>query len=524
MPWRGPVAGSAKLEDLFPSLGWGIADWLDDLFPWQPLIEEQVRKLVFAHRLDPKSGVYHYSRAQFMGPKGCGKSPEAAKLAVAHLEGPVRFAGWDADGEPVGASWQAMGITPLVEIAAVSIEQTDNTYGALLELLTENDSKAADTLGLDPGVTRTVRRANPRALINKVTASSGAREGARTMFAVLDETHLWTPESGGKRLADVLRRNVTKMDGFSVETTNAYAPSRRSVAQATDEAVQQGNKSIYQWKPQVGHVLSLTDKAEVRPALRKLYLGCHWVPVNRLVLSVADPEQTEADRRRFYLNEIWDDADAPWTSKLLKPLVTSEIPDDGCTIAIGFDGARYHDSTALVGVRLEDRHSFPIGVWEKPAETDDDDWEVPAADVSEALESAFDRWRVKLVYCDPPYWEDDVDRWAGRFGPVKKWYTANKKPMAYAVRAFDQGLQAGFTYKGLPDLSDPLSRHLLNCRRRDTNIRDDDGRFMFTVGKEFPRSVLKIDCAVAGIVAQQAAGDAIALGGLKSSSGVNVFI
>ena len=219
MPWRGPVPGSSDLADAFPSLGWEIGERLDEIFPHMPLTDEQLRKLVHCYRVDPVSGRRVHRRAQFMGPKGSGKSPEAAKFAIAELCLNVVPDGWDAEGYPVGRPWTKP--TPLIQIAAVSLDQTDNTYGALQELLGEDDGAAADLLGLDVGDTRTVRRSNHRARIDKVTASAGAREGQPTVFAVLDETHLWNRRNGGVRLAGTLRRNAAKMGGRTFETTNA---------------------------------------------------------------------------------------------------------------------------------------------------------------------------------------------------------------------------------------------------------------------------------------------------------------
>ena len=146
MPWRGPVAGSPYLDDQFPSLGHVLADMLDELTPWMPCTDEQRRKLVHSYRLDPRNGRRVCRKVQLMGPKGVGKSPEAAKYAIAELELPVVFDGWDADGEPVGRPRDKP--TPLIQIAAVSLDQTDNTYGALPELLTENDGAVAAGPGL----------------------------------------------------------------------------------------------------------------------------------------------------------------------------------------------------------------------------------------------------------------------------------------------------------------------------------------------------------------------------------------
>lgn len=514
MPWRGPVAGSDLLEDQFPSLGWEVADILDDLFWWMPNTDLQIRTLVELYRIDPVRERRFYRKGQLMDPKGKGKSPEAAKFSVAELELPIVFDGWDANGDPVGRPRRKP--TPWVQIAAVSLDQTDNTYGALLELLSEHDGTAADRLGLDPGDTRVVRRSNHRARIDKVTASAGAREGQPITAAVKDETHLWTPTNGGVNLARTIDRNLGKMDGFGLETTNQVDPSINSVAQATDEAATAKAPGLYQRKATAPHVVSLGDTRLLRRSLKLLYRDSPWVDVERIIEEIRDPSTPEADARRFYLNEAWAGADAAWDASLWDARRHPDElahPVDRDPIALGFDGARFHDATALIGVRLEDRHEFLIAAWEKPADVDDDEWEVPEDEVDNAMELAHDTWRVNLAYCDPPYWRDNVDRWAGKYGPVKKWETARRKPMAYAVRAYDQLLRSdGMTHDGHPI----LRAHTLNAQKRATLVKDDEtGKFLWTLQKKAPKSPLKIDARVAGVLAQEAAADAIALGALK---------
>ena len=514
MPWRGPVPGSDLLEDQFPSLGWQIADDLDDVFPWMPCTNEQVRKLVEFYRIDPVRGRRAVRRGQFMGPKGSGKSPEAAKTAVAELCLDVVFDGWDAAGNPVGRPW--VKPTPLIQIAAVSLEQTDNTYGAMLELLSENDGEAADVLGLDVGDTRTIKRANHRARIDKVTASAGAREGQPVVFAIKDETHLWLPTNGGRALSKTLNRNTAKMDGSTLETTNGYDPALNSVAQATDERVAKHHPpDVYQWKPQHRHNKRLTNRRSVRAALNRLYVDCHWVNLDRLIDELDDPEMTEADYRRFFLNEIWAGSDAAWDEPGWAALRHPEglvQPDEKEQIAVGFDGARFHDSTALVGVHLESRHEFLIQAWERPPDVEDDDWEVPEPEVDAAMERAFDMWRVALGYCDPPYWQDVVDRWDGQYGVIRKWWTNRPRPMADAIRAFDTGLRpGGMSHDGNPI----LTAHHLNAQKRTLRLRDDKGKFMWIIEKTAPKSPLKIDARMAGILAHTAASDAVAKGALR---------
>lgn len=495
MPWCGPTD-----DRPYPSLGWALADLLDDLWPDEKLIDEQVRKLVRWYRVDEK-GRRVYRRGQMMGPKGVGKSPEGARISFLELSGDVVFDGWDAQGEPVGKPWDK----PLVQIAAVSEDQGENTYGALLELLTVDDGRVADAFGLDAGQTRVLRRGQPACRIDAVTASAGTREGQRVTFALLDETHLWTPTSGGHRLANTLRRNAAKMGGTTLETTNAYDPNLQTVAQATDEAVEDGAEGVWQWKPEAPHVASLANRRELRSALKKVYDGAWWVDVDRLIEDIHDPDTTEDDARRYYLNEVVKTADVAWAAPDWEALADPSVVVGDDAIAIGFDGARFHDATALVGCRMTDGHLFLIDCWESEGE----DWEIDNLAVDAAVRSAYDRYDVVRMYGDPPYWQDEMAKWAAELHDVKSWWTNRDKPMCWAVRRLDEGIRGQtLTYDG----STILTRHVENCRKRPTNIRDGEGRFMWSVRKAGPKSPLKIDAAVAAMLALEARADALELG------------
>jgi hypothetical protein len=502
MPWAPSVPGEQ------PSLGLLVVDWLDALPGPFSLTEEQALLLLDWFRLDPVSGERVWRRGQIMAAKGWGKSPLAGQIALAELAGPVQPAGWDSDGRPVGRPWPS----PVIQIAAVSEDQADNTYGALLEYLTDGQSAVADELGLDAGQTRVLRKGQASARIDAVTASAGTREGQRVTFAVLDESHLWLPGNGGHRLANTLRRNAGKMGGSTLETTNAYVPGEQSVAQATAEAHMEDRAGIYRWSRGFDGEVSLANKVELRRALKKVYgQATAWVSVDRLIEEIHDPDTTEADARRFYLNEVVQHAggafDPDRWAELADPTMTV---DDGELVTLGFDGARYHDATALVGCRVSDGFVWPVGIWERPAGVGDDGWEVPADQVDAVVHQAFERWDVWRLYADPPRWQDEVDRWAGEFdGKAMKWETYRVKQMAFAVRRFSEALHSG----GLSHSGDStLAHHVGNCYRAATKIRDDNDRWLWRIEKEHPKSTRKIDAAMAAVLAFEARGDAIAAG------------
>src|SRR5262249_14287625 len=151
-----------------------------------------------------ESGAYLYRRGCLEAAKGWGKSPLGAVLALAEFAGPVAAA------------------VPWVQVAACSEDQAvSNVYSLIWSWLSENDAKAARELGIDLGRGRLFLKGNPGAKLEPVSASWGAREGQRTTFSVLDESHNWLKGNGGQRLARVLRRNAAKVDGRTLELCNA---------------------------------------------------------------------------------------------------------------------------------------------------------------------------------------------------------------------------------------------------------------------------------------------------------------
>jgi phage terminase large subunit-like protein len=145
-------------------------------------------------------------------------------------------------------------------------------------------------------------------------------------------------------------------------------------------------------------------------------------------------------------------------------------------------------------------------------------WEVPEAEVDEAVAAAMSRWNVWRMYCDPPYWETQVSKWAGQYGEkrVLSWWTNRHKPMAYAIRAFTNAIQsADLHHDGNPH----LTRHIGNAVRGMLNMRDDQGRPLWVIYKERQDSPHKIDAAMAAILSWEARNDALAAGvGKKRTS------
>jgi hypothetical protein len=252
-------------------------------------------------------GKFLFDRGQLVLPKGSGKSPLASAIGCCALGGPVVYDGRDANGHPVGRP----ASSPWVQLAAVSEDQTVNTMALVLAMLRESD--AADVIpGLDLGLTR-IYTANGR--LEPVTASAPSREGQRLTDAILDEPHLWLPGNGGLRLAATIRRNLAKMGGRSLETTNAWRAGEDSVAEATARFADMARDGrtrrarVLRMHPRA-QVPDLADEPTLRGALSSLYADTPWIDVDRIVSEVYDINTDPGDARRFYLNEITSADDA----------------------------------------------------------------------------------------------------------------------------------------------------------------------------------------------------------------------
>jgi hypothetical protein len=186
--------------------------------------------------------------------------------------------------------------------------------------------------------------------------------------------------------------------------------------------------------------------------------------------------------------------------------VQKSIPP-GALCTLGFDGARFRDSTGIVLTEVATGFQEPFGLWERP-ENADADWQVPEDDVLQAFSDAFDDYEIWRGYFDPPHWQEEVGKLAGeRPDQVVEWWTHRRRPMAQAVRAFKEGIDSGqLTHNGDPD----YVRHVGNAGRQETNLLDEEGNRIVILMKIRPEA--KFDLCMAGVLSWQARLDALAAG------------
>jgi hypothetical protein len=81
------------------------------------------------------------------------------------------------------------------------------------------------------------------------------------------------------------------------------------------------------------------------------------------------------------------------------------------------------------------------------------------------------------------------------------------KQTAQAVGKFTDAISTGEVSN---DGDEMFTQHIKNAVRRKITAKDDEGRPLWTVGKDRPNSPRKIDAAAAAVISWEARGDAIA--------------
>lgn len=501
------------------TLGFRVAEWIerycaipDGARAGQPFVPspQQLAFLAWFYALDDRNR-FLFRRGLLVRPQKWGKGPLSAAIICAEAAGPVLYAGYDDDDGPVGAPWP----TPWIQVVAVSEDQTDNIWTALVPMIELGDLKAEIS---DTGKTRiNVAGAGGSAgLIEPVTSAAISRLGQRITFAAHDETQSWTAHNGGVKLADTQRRNLAGMGGRSLETTNAWDPAEESVAQTTFESNMDDVLVDYPDPPRG----SIRNERDRRRILRAVYAGSDWVDLDRVDAEIEellprDPGQAE----RFFLNRVVAGMDKAFDPEVWRGIANAaEGIGPGRVVTLGFDGARRQDSTGLVATDVETGFQTVLGVWEKPRDVPEQDWAVDEDDVDAALADAFEIFDVWRMYADPPYWETAISRWQGQYGAdrVVEWWTNRTKTIAYALRAFHQAMIDGDLTQ---DGNEAYARHIANAVRQSTRIRDPDtGGFLWVIRKDGAKSPRKIDLAMAGCLSWEARNDAIADGGWQKKT------
>lgn len=480
-----------------------------------------------------------YRRSLVVGPQKLGKSPGSAAHICVEGAGPAVFAGFaEADegyvcaahgcncgweypyelGEPKGMPWP----TPRIQLTAYSEDQTDNVYDALRPMI--DNGPLHDLI---PKTGEEFIRLPGGGRVDTVTSSDLSRIGHPTTFVLQTEVGLYTTPKM-HRVARAQWRNVAGMGGRTAMESNAWDPAQKSVAQVEYESKA---VDLYRYFVQPPKGLSYTNKSDRRKIHRAVYPdevlrqhGGH-TDLDAIEAEAASLiEHDPAEAFRFFGNGVVTGQGRAFDLDLWRPCArkTSWVPPDGDLIVIGFDGSKRKDHTSMIATHVEAGYQWPLGIW-RPQ---DHKGEIPTAVVTAVLEQAMDTWDVWRLYGDPPYWEDTIAAWQGRWGQerIVEWWTNRNKPMAYAYRAWSEAQKTGaMSHCAESDEFCPLfTEHVGNAFRHDTGYRDAEGSLWYAE-KEDKNSDNKIDSCPAAALSWEARIDAIAAGVLNVEAQGSVY-
>jgi hypothetical protein len=521
-----------------PSLGPLNACWIeqhcvipdrDDRGKPFRLYDEQLTFYDRHYELKPTAQVgqlapaFRYRRSLLVRPQKWGKGPLTAAQICDEGVGPVLFAGWAEGGEvydcrdhgcgcgwtyeyepgePMGRPWP----TPLIQITALSEEQTGNIYDALRPMieygpLAEVIPRTGEEFIRLPGGGR----------IDTVTSSARSRLGQRVTFVPQDECGLWTATNKMLAVADTQYRGLAGMGGRATLTTNGWDPAEASVAQLAFESPA---TDILRDFVQAPANLSYGNKVERRKIHRVVYgdslktRGGH-VDLDSIEAEAADLAARDLGQaQRFFGNMIVYGAGGYLDGDLWDVRARARDVPAGTAVVGGFDGSDTDDWTVL-RLQTEDGYQFTPRygpdrrptIW-NPAEFGG---QVPRLEVAAAIEEVFETFQVARLYYDPPGWKSEGQDWESKYGEkvVLRWETYRIIQMhAAAVRLHTDVCKADtvFTHDGDAQIA-VMVRNTRKLAR--PNLR-------YVLGK--PSQTQKIDGTVSSILCNEAAGDVTAAG------------
>ena len=523
-----------------PSLGFQVIDWLQAYachgpgdvmgqphdFAADPEVEQFI---IDCYELDPETGRRIKRRVAYSAPKGRAKSETAGLIGVAEALGPVRFDGWDADGQPVGRPVTS----PYIRCLATEEKQAGNTFQNIAYVMGEwGPDVHPEIYGGVTGV-RDYRRATALSLPDGgeavlSTAGAASKDGGKETFLVPDEVHLYITQELRDMYATALRNTGKRKhaEPWALLTTTACRLGERSVWETLHKLWKDGKLGddwLVHHREARGRI-DINDRERTLRQLRDVYgvamdpvFG--WMVAEDVFSDMHDPTicRDEAEAARYFLNrsmsgsDAWialaayerQDATKPPTGHDPRPRPPAETPP-GTAIALGFDGSLNDDTTVLRGCRMSDGLLFKLGSWAKPKGAAGIGWEVPRTEVLAAINRAHVEYDVVMGFYDPHEWRSDIENLALKHGEhrVIPFETRADVRMGAALDRLHTNLTTGETWHdGDIEARDHYGNAYVTWRRGQRLVR-----------KENPNSDRKIDTVVGDALALAARAKALADG------------
>lgn len=530
-------------EDPWPSLGGAICDLIEERAVFGPgslkgkpaKLDGEKRAMIWKlYEVYPKghelAGRRRFKRGRVSWRKGTAKTEFGGWLCFAelHPEAPVRFDGWDASGNPVGRPVN----DPYIPMLAYTEEQVSElAYGVLFTVATEGPDADLFDAGLDR-VIRLGSRGQADGKAVPLAGSPSSRDGARTTFQYYDETHRLDSERL-RSAYNTMEANLPKRpldDPWSLGTTTAGVPGGGSVAELDKEEaeaigrgeVEEPELFYFHREASVGHDLTTMDGrvAAVREASGPAVAA--WSDV-RGIAKQWDRKGVDA----AYLERVWLNR---WTASAAQAFdveawdenarLGEKIPE-GSPIALGLDGSKWKDTTALVATDMRTGMQQRFGLW-VPTEG----YPVVESEVEQTVIDISERFEIVRMYGDPAWgWDKVLANLASQIGPdvVMEFWNDSRgmRRTVYALRSYANAIKTGTTFG---DGDEDFRAHLGHAQKYNVKMVDDEGTPLWSIKKDRPDSERKIDLAMAGMMSHQAYMDALKHGWVYEEKDTRVFV
>lgn len=456
----------------FPTLGDQVCAFLEERACYGPgdlkgqqlqLDPDRVAIIYRAYEVWPaghaKAGRRRWKRIGVSVRKGFAKTELMALIAYAelHPESPVRFDGFNRDGSlkqgrPVFDPYIPM-------LANAKLQVNELAFGALKYICEEGPD--ADLF--DSSLERIIRLDHRGRYDGKAVPLANApdsNDGGRTTWQGFDETHrLYLPSE--RNAVTTMEANLGKrvaQDPWSMSTTTAGEPGQNSVAETDHfEAEAMARNEIKRPRMFYFHRQASDDwdmdKFEDRVEAIREASGPELAARTDLEDLASQWDIPGADKP--YLERVWCNR---WTQqglqafnlglwkKLARP--DQRIPR-GAYVTVGFDGARFRDSTALVITDVKTGLQEPVFLSEQPLHQDE--WEVDEAALTAKWNEIRRTYKVLLCYGDPAYYTATLGAWAAKAGvsavtkkPVVQEFWTNKQDrMVKALLGYESAINSG---------------------------------------------------------------------------------
>lgn len=429
---------------------------------------------------DPETGLLRYRRAVIGLPRKNGKSLLGTSLALEHL-----LYG------PQGAQ---------VYSAAADRPQARIVFGEARQQVINNPS-----LSKVIKVYRDVLEVPSKGSVYRALSADAMRaQGLGPSLVIADELHAW-PSSPSNQRGDELWTALTEASGdrpeslaVAITTAGGHADTLLGRLYEYGKRIAAGeveDKQFGFWWWEAGQEDDPTDPEVWRKANPNLSEGL--LDLGDFEAAIASAGSSGfAGFQRYRLNQWVRLAGEDFVS----PHFWAEAKHDatiakGATVTAGFDGSVSGDATGIVIQDLATGTLAVHAVWE-PDPTDPE-WIVSRDDVNAAIESLFQDYDVRMLWCDPSFYEPDVLTWS------QKWKRRVERipPTNHRIAPMAQQFIADLVAKEIGHDGDPrLQRHVLNA------VATEAGSFR-KEKKNSPRKVDLLACSVLANGARHATKD-----------------